>query len=161
MAVYPKGLPKRLRWHWDHPWSWRARRNPRFRLWLGRNGYLTPHFTKREARCKDGTPVPRRLLVGARRHAFNLERLRHALGDKPVPIISWYRTDAYNRRVGGASKSQHVRAVATDHPVEWVSKHKDFDKTADRIFYSGGIGLYPGGNRHLDSRGWRARWTSW
>lgn len=158
---YPKNLPKRLRKHWDKPWSWRARRSRRFRLWLGANGYLTPHFTKREAACKDGTQVPDHLLRGARRHAFNLERLRHALGDKPIPVISWYRSPTYNAKVGGASMSKHMQAIATDHPVEWVRKHNGFDNTADRIFKMGGIGLYPGGNRHLDSRGFRARWTSW
>lgn len=130
-------------------------------MWLGRHGYLTPHFRKTEAACKDGTPVPRRLLRKARRHAFNLERLRHAIGDKPVRINSWYRHPAYNKQVGGASKSRHVQADATDHTVQWVRSIKDFDRIADKVFKRGGKGSYPGGARHLDSRGIYARWTSW
>lgn len=160
-SSYPKGLPRRLRRHWRKPWTLRARRSKKFATWLDRHGYLSPHFTKEEAACKDGSLVPRRLLKNARRHAFNLERLRHRLGDRPIPIISWYRTPDYNFRVGGAAGSKHVEALATDHPVFWVRKHRDFDRIADRIFAKGGLGTYPGGSRHLDSRGTRARWSSY
>lgn len=161
MAKYPAKLPRNLRKYWRKPWSWRARRSKKFRYWLDKNGYLSPNFKKKEAACKDGTPVPRSLEKKARDHAFNLERLRHAIGDRPVRILSWYRTPSYNKKVGGASQSQHMQACATDHSQQWVAGIKNFDRIANRVFRRGGFGQYPGGSRHLDSRGRRARWTSY
>jgi hypothetical protein len=160
---YPHGLPRRYRKHWAHPWTSRAKRSPGFRSWLARHGYLSPHFTLREAACHDGTPVPRMLRPGARNHAFNLEKLRHALGGVRMPVLSWYRTPAYNRKIGGATRSQHMTARATDFSKAWVDDigHARVFNTANIIFSNGGVGEYPGGSAHFDSRGWRARWTSW
>ena len=159
---YPKGLPTRYRWHWDHPWRFRARRHPGFRRWLDRHGYLTPHFTLREAKCKCGAAIPDSLNRRARDHAFNLERLRHALGDKPIPIISWYRPRWYNEQIGGASKSKHIEAIATDHPKAWVDAmgRKRVLSVGDAVFRNGGMGIYPWGALHFDTRGVRARWSS-
>lgn len=160
---YPSGLPRRYRYHWQHPWTVRARNSPGFRSWLNRNGYLTPHFRKAEARCKDGTPVPSSLMGKCRNHAFNLEKLRHALGDRPIQIISWYRTPAYNRRIGGASQSMHMRAIATDHSREWVNRmgRQRVLANGNQIFHAGGMGTYPYGSMHFDTRGYKARWSSY
>jgi uncharacterized protein YcbK (DUF882 family) len=162
MARRPANLPKKYRPHWAKPWGWRARNSRGFRSWLDNHGYLSPNFTKREARCKDGTPVPKRLMKRARDHAFRLERVRHAIGDRPVAIISWYRHPAYNRRIGGATRSQHINAVATDHPKSWVNKigKSRLLRIGNSIFRNGGMGVYPAGSMHFDSRGWRSRWTS-
>lgn len=162
MARYPQHLPIRYRWHWDHPWTNRARLHPGFRRWLGNHGYLTPHFRRSEANCKDGTPVPRHLIRNCRNHAFNLEQLRHELGDRPIKVISWYRTPTYNARIGGARYSQHMKAIATDHPREWVERvgRARVNAAADRVFRNGGVGRYPVGSVHFDTRGFRARWTS-
>lgn len=154
-------VPRRYLPYWHKPWTPQARRSRRFRLWLGRHGLLSPHFSLPEARSQDGRPIPRRMRSRARNHAFRLEILRHELGDKPMAIASWYRSPQHNRAVGGAAKSQHMSAVATDHPVEWVRQHPKFDQIADRIFADGGFGQYPGGARHCDSRGFSARWTTW
>lgn len=163
MSHYPAKLPKRYRWHWDHSWWRRARYNPGFRRWLDRNGYLSPHFTINEARCNDGTPVRGIPKWHARKHAFNLEQLRHRIGDKPIQIISWYRTKSYNAQVGGASQSHHIQGWATDHPREWVDRvgRAKVMREADYVFRKGGLGVYPAGSIHTDSRGYRARWTSW
>lgn len=159
---YPKGLPRRYRGHWRQPWRRRAKFNWGFRSWLWTNGYLTPHFTRDEARCKDGTRVPESLRRRAQAHAFKLERLRHKLGDVPVAITSWFRTRTHNTAIGGASQSRHMWADATDHPVQWVAKvgREKFDRIANQVFRNGGLGQYPSGARHTDSRGVRARWTS-
>lgn len=160
---YPNKLPKRQRYKWDNPWTKKAKYGPLFRRWLARHGYLTPNFTMAEARCKDGTDIPRSKRFRARNHAFALERLRHDLGGHPIQITSWYRTKRWNNVIGGARKSQHINAVATDHPSKSVDKigRDKFIKTANRIFKNGGVGIYPGGAVHLDSRGFRARWNSW
>lgn len=42
-----------------------------------------------------------------------LDMLREHLG-KPVVITSGYRTEAHNRRVGGAPMSAHLRGLAAD-----------------------------------------------
>lgn len=159
--TYPNNLPARYRPHWRAPWRLYARKSLGFRRWLKKNGYLSPNFRKAEARCKDGTPVPESLEKRCRDHAFQLERLRKRLG-RPIPILSWYRHAAYNRAIGGARYSQHVNAVATDIPVQFVRKvgTKTFDYHANIVFKSGGFGQYPAGSRHVDTRGFRARWTS-
>lgn len=155
-------VPPDLLEHWNKPWTSAARNNVDFRAWLRDHGYLSPHFTMKEAACKDPgrTPIPHSLVRKARDHAFNLEKLRHKLGDRPMPVNSWYRTPAWNRHVGGAGQSKHMEAIATDFSLRTVSSLPRFDYWANKVFATGGVGTYPGGARHVDSRGWRARWSS-
>lgn len=160
MSISINDVPLQYRRFWREPWLPEAARSIGFRRWLARHKLLSPHFSYAEAASKDGVAVPRRLRTGARNHAFRLERLRHTLGDVPLPITSWYRSPARNRAVGGAAKSQHMTARATDHPVDFVRRHPRFDREANRIFSDGGFGQYPGGARHVDTRGFRARWTT-
>jgi hypothetical protein len=162
MSRYPGGLPRRYRRLWRKPWARRGRFSPRYRHWLDRHGYITPHFRWSEAACKDGTHVPPSLRRNAIRHGWNLERFRHRLGDRPLRIISWYRHPAYNRKIGGASKSRHMSADATDYPREFVNAvgRNRFFREADVVFRNGGVGNYPAGSAHTDSRGWRSRWRS-
>ena len=156
----PTWVPKRYRDHWQRPWTTRARRSPGFRALLARHKHLSPHYTYGEAASKDGVPIPARMRARARNHAFKMEVLRHELGDGPLPVLSWYRSPARNRAVGGAAESRHMKADACDIDVAVVRKHPRFDQIADRIFANSGFGQYPGGNRHVDSRPGRARWTS-
>lgn len=154
--------PRRYRKYWKSPWSLRARRSKAFRDFCWKNGYLSPHFSREDGACHDGTPIPASLRRNAQRHAFNMERFRHALGDKPIPILSWYRTESYNRRIGGATHSQHIQADASDvdkSVVERIGRSRFF-QVANVIFRNGGVGDYPSGSAHTDSRGYRARWTS-
>lgn len=162
MAIPPTSLPAKYRYHWEHPWTEKARKSVGFRRWLKQHGYLSPNFKTAESKCKDGTPVPRRYSYACRQHAFRLEKFRHAVGDRSLPILSWYRTPAYNRKIGGASQSMHMRAIATDFDrstVDRIGRARWFN-TADVIFKDGGVGDYPAGSAHLDSRGYRARWRS-
>ena len=160
--AYPNSLPAKYRYHWAHPWTEKARKSLGFRRWLKAHGYLSPNFRTVEAHSKDGVRIPRRYSYVARQHAFRLEKFRHACGDKPMPVLSWYRSPARNSAVGGARNSQHMRAIATDFDQSVVSRigRERFFRVADVIFARGGVGNYPGGNAHLDSRGYRARWRS-
>lgn len=80
------------------------------------------HLSWAELGCKDGTLYPQewwatRALVLAK--AF--EAVRAAVG-KPIVIGSAYRTPAYNRRIGGATHSQHCQGRALDlyPPKGWT-----------------------------------------
>jgi GH25 family lysozyme M1 (1,4-beta-N-acetylmuramidase) len=161
-AGYPAWLPAPYRPLWARPWDGRAARHPKFRALLDQRGYLSPHFRSNEARCKDGTGVPRALMRRARDHAFALETLRHRLGGRPIPVISWYRTPTHNRKVGGSRGSKHMQAIATDHPRGWVDRigRARVLREGNVVFARGGMGVYPSGSLHFDSRGARARWSS-
>jgi uncharacterized protein YcbK (DUF882 family) len=114
--------------------------------------------------------------LNARRHALNLERLRelvnrnraeHHLPPAGIRVLSWARSYEHNRAVGGAGDSQHLYFTATDIALQeidrlcpWPTGRAVFDFILDTVFRDGGIGLYPAGNRHCDSRGYRARWPS-
>lgn len=151
-----------MRRFWKRPWLRAARRSYKFKRLLLQHGYLSPHFTLADAKCHDGTPVPSSLRHDAQRHAFNLERFRHQVGDHPLGVLSWFRTVAYNTRIGGASGSMHIRAIATDFTSQLINAigRSRFFSVADRVFANGGVGTYPSGSGHLDSRGYRSRWTS-
>ena len=168
-------LPSRVRHILHHPWkrSWRrwvlgpgARR--KLNAYLDKRGLITPHFSWAEAASNPGhgergpQPVPAPLRRAARRHAWNLERLRHRLGNEPLGFLSWYRTQARNRQVGGASQSRHMSGDATDLTPSTIARigRARLMKEANIVFAKGGVGDYPSGAVHVDSRGFRARWSS-
>ncbi len=153
-------VPIRYRLYWAQPWRDSAKRSSGFRKWLDANGYLSPHYTIREARSKDGVLIPDRLRRGARDHAFNLEKLARRLRVKKIPVLSWYRSRHRNTAVGGAKDSRHLYADATDHTREWVNQvgRAKVLREASAIFARGGLGTYKSGSLHFDSRGVRARW---
>ncbi|MCK5896424.1 MAG: DUF882 domain-containing protein [Cocleimonas sp.] len=121
---------------------------------------LTPHFSLSEFACKDGTPVPSRLIQNVKKLALNLEVLRNAFGI-PIKINSGYRHDSYNKSIGGASKSQHLVAKAADIRIKGVTsknvKAKIEELINDNKMEQGGIGLY-NSFVHYDVRGGKARW---
>ena len=166
MAAFP--APKlsphhRFRHMWRHPYGRRARRSAAFKRFCWRHGFVSPHFTRREWASKDGTPVPESLRKNAQKQAFNCERLRHELGDKPISALSYYRSPAHNAAVGGASQSRHMSADACDWSVTTINQfgRDRFMEAVLKIWANGGVGIYPGGSVHSDSRGYLARWSSW
>ena len=74
---------------------------------------LTKNFKLSEFRCKDGTDVPEDLMENVQFLAENLQILRDKIG-MPITVISGYRSPKYNRKIGGARKSQHMTAKAAD-----------------------------------------------
>ena len=162
----PDGVPNWVpREYWEHfqkPWDEKAANSSKFRELCWKNGLASPHFERKETDCNDArsTPVPDGLRPNAQRQAFNLERLRHELGDKPLAILSWFRTPAHNAAVDGASQSRHMQADATDFTTQTVNDFgaSKFDAACEKIYSNGGFGRYPSGSRHTDSRGSRARW---
>jgi len=99
-------------------------------------GDLSAHFSRSEFDCHDGGKAnPSMKLVGC------LENLRTIIGNRPITIVSGYRTASWNRRVGGAAHSRHLTNEAADIPS---SLHVSVDQ-ARRAGFTG-IGY----NRHRD-----------
>lgn len=156
-------VPSKWKRYWDKPWLDEAKRSPGFRRFLADHKLLTPNYSYADAACHDGTQIPAWMRYQARNHAFQLEKFAHEIGHKGgLPIISWYRTKAYNTQIGGASQSYHIKGVATDFSREFVSSvgMTKWVSAQEKWFKNGGAGAYPTGSRHLDSRGFRARWTT-
>ena len=87
-------------------------------------------------------------------------------------VNSGYRTPYYNKEIGGASKSRHLKGEAVDMVILDVDKDGKYTSADKQIVLEileqqvirndGGIGRYPGTKIvHMDTRGYRARWDSY
>jgi uncharacterized protein YcbK (DUF882 family) len=109
----------------------------------------TRHFSWAEL----GDP-PHRYQARTRHLAHHLERLRTHRSDRPLFILSAYRTPAQNAAVGGASRSRHLVGEAADIPAGYA--------TTAQAAAAGftGIGSRDGWAVHVDVRdGPPARWV--
>lgn len=124
------------------------------------NESLTKNFKISEFKCKDGTSVPDDLVDNVVLLCENLQALRDHIG-KPIRVISGYRSPKYNRRIGGARRSQHMTAKAADIKVTGMSPSEVKEAIVELIkegkMMKGGIGLYKTFT-HYDVRGRNARW---
>lgn len=121
---------------------------------------LTTNFSLYEFDCRDGTPVPIMYLENVKTLAANLQVLRDYLGEA-ININSSYRHPEYNKRIGGASKSQHLTASAADITVKSKTP-KQLSVIIEKLITEkklrfGGMGVYPG-FVHVDIRKNKARW---
>ena len=80
---------------------------------VGRDYLISPHFSIGEMACKDGSDE----VLYSTELMSMLEKLR-AYGGFTIHINSGYRTPAYNKKIGGASKSQHTLGTAADIVVK-------------------------------------------
>ena len=78
---------------------------------------LSKNFKKREFRCRDGSDTPEELMENLKELVENLQIIRDHI-EKPMRIISGYRSPKYNTKIGGARKSQHMKAKAADIVVK-------------------------------------------
>ena len=122
---------------------------------------ITENFALSEFRCKDGTDVPEELMDNVTLLCENLQVLRDHIG-KPIRVISGYRSPKYNRRIGGARRSQHMTAKAADIKVKGMTpaevKAAIVELIKEGKMMKGGIGLYTTFT-HYDVRGRNARWS--
>lgn len=101
------------------------------------------------------------------RNKINAERKRRGLKPTGMNLNSWWRTWKHNGEVGGARDSQHLYLLASDITHQETVRltpwdyGATFNDMAGEVYSKGGFGEYPSGARHVDSRGWRARWTTW
>jgi uncharacterized protein YcbK (DUF882 family) len=123
---------------------------------------MTKNFSIDEMRCKDKdrTPVPSELMHNAKELLENLQVFRDYV-DKPVTIISGYRTKTHNKAVGGKVASKHLFAQAADIQVIGMTPAEVFatiDKLInEKLMKQGGLEQYPT-FVHYDVRGRKARW---
>lgn len=118
----------------------------------------SPHLFYTELACHDGTPYPVEWYGDKLVHLAQLfEEIRHILGDRPIVILSAYRTPMYNAKIeGAATGSQHIQGRALDlwHPDLTASQTYARVKQAYRsgqLPMLGGLGLYKT-FIHIDTR---------
>jgi len=123
---------------------------------------LTKNFHRKEFDCKDGTKVPMQYEKNLVKLANNLQVLREDLKE-PMIINSGYRSPSYNKRVGGATASQHLTASASDisqkkeTPLQLYKRIEKLIKAG--VMHNGGLGLYDT-FVHYDVRATPARWNN-
>lgn len=86
----------------------------KFSLKKDGNTYISRNFKVSEFRCKDGFDE---ILIDVDFVQSKLQAIRDHFG-APVTVNSGYRTESYNRKVGGASKSYHMTGQAFDIVVK-------------------------------------------
>lgn len=111
---------------------------------------LSNNFKVREFKCKDGSD---KILIDHYLVYF-LQLIRNNF-KKAVNINSGYRTPTYNKKVGGASKSQHLQGAAADIHINGVTPLQ-IAQFAETINMQG-IGLY-NSFTHVDTRSTKSFW---
>lgn len=115
--------------------------------------FLSSNFRVREFRCQDGTdPIFIDLdLVDI------LQKVRDHFG-KAVTITSAFRTASHNKKVGGATYSQHLYGKAADIKVSGVAASVVADFVETLMPSTGGVGRYSTFT-HVDVRKVKSRWN--
>ncbi|MEO1804052.1 MAG: D-Ala-D-Ala carboxypeptidase family metallohydrolase [Bacteroidota bacterium] len=133
-------------------------------------------FMPRDAYFSKATWNPRRELIWL----VNVKVLKkylelHALLEKEgynpyaMYVVNGYRYPRYNKKVGGASRSRHIKGEAIDLSIGDINRDGRSNKEDKDIVLKlldqkviksfGGLGRYPGSQSvHMDVRGYRARW---
>ena len=97
---------------------------------------ITKNFKVREFACKDGSDV----IFIADELVNVLQQIRDHFG-KAITINSGYRTPTYNKKIGGATYSQHMYGTAADIVVSGV-KPSEVYAYANALLKAGGVGKY-------------------
>lgn len=121
---------------------------------------LTQNFSKEEFDCKSGEEMPESILNRIKILANNLQVLRDYLG-VPISINSGYRSPEHNKKIKGATKSQHLLGNAADIVAEGKSPKEVFNAIEhlqnEGKMLIGGLHAYDTFT-HYDIRGYLARW---
>ena len=121
---------------------------------------VTKNFKLSELEFSD--PVPAEKIANASELLQNLQIIRDHF-QRPILIISGYRSPERNAAVGGADKSQHLEAKAADIKIAGVPTEEIYNRIDKLIsqgkIKQGGLGKYiKSGFVHYDVRGTKARW---
>lgn len=115
--------------------------------------FLSANFRVREFRCQDDTDP---IFVDSDLVDI-LQNVRDHFG-KAVTITSAFRTASHNKKVGGATYSQHLYGKAADIKVSGVAPSVVADFAETLMPGTGGIGRYSTFT-HVDVRKVKARWN--
>lgn len=118
------------------------------------NTYLAYNFRVKEFACNDGSDT---VLISDKLVDL-LQKIRDHFG-VAVTINSGYRTSTYNKKVGGATNSQHVKGTAADIVVKGVDPLTVAQYAEYLMPNYGGIGVYQTFT-HVDVRTNRSRWDN-
>lgn len=104
------------------------------------------HLTWAELACKDGTSYPYEYAQDGRlvKLVTMFEDIR-SIYNKPITVISAFRTPEWNRKIGGAKHSQHVQGRALDlKPPKGISIEQFYEDIKYHAYAFGirGIGRY-------------------
>lgn len=114
---------------------------------------LSANFAVKEFACADGSDP---IFISQ-----ELVKLLQEIRDHfkaPVTVTSGYRTPAHNKKVDGATQSQHLYGMAADIQVKGVAPKKVYAYVDSLLPYTGGVGLY-GTFVHVDVRKTKSRWN--
>ena len=115
--------------------------------------FLSKNFRVREFRCKDDTDP---IFIDSDLVDV-LQKVRDHFG-KAVTITSAFRTASHNKKVGGATYSQHLYGKAADIKVSGVAPSKVAEYVETLMPNTGGIGRYSTFT-HVDVRATKSRWN--
>lgn len=103
-------------------------------------------------------PVNAGVVYGIIRIAKHMEEVRKQLGNRSIKVNSWYRDPTTNRRVGGASRSRHLSGDAVDFVVSGIHPYDVYARLNGWWGSKGGLASATVFT-HIDTRGYRARWS--
>ncbi|MDE6777617.1 MAG: DUF882 domain-containing protein [Oscillospiraceae bacterium] len=115
------------------------------------NQSLSKNFKVKEFACKDGSDT----VYIDNQLVWYLQKIRDNYG-KAVVINSAYRTSSYNKKVGGATNSYHIKGMAADIRISGVSP-KTLAAYAKSIGIKG-VGTYSS-FVHIDTRTVKSYWN--
>ena len=128
---------------------------------------ITPHFSVAEFASHDHVPYPAEWVMSRLAPLCAMLETIRAEFDRPMVIVSGYRSPAHNAEVGGASASQHMQGRAADIVLVNVKPSVVHARVLElyeqgRLPALGGLGKYDGWV-HVDIRpqnpaGHLARW---
>lgn len=113
---------------------------------------VSPHFKASEFACSDGSDS----IFISTELVKVLESIRNKFA-APVTINSGWRSPSYNKKIGGAAKSQHMYGTAADIKVKGVLPATVAAYAETLLPRSGGIGIYQSFT-HIDVRSIKSRW---
>ena len=114
---------------------------------------LSTNFRVKEFACSDGSDV----IFVSPELVEVLQKIRDHF-KAAVTVSSGYRTPSHNKKVDGATYSQHQYGTAADIKVKGVSPKTVATYAETLLPNKGGIGIYPTFT-HVDVREVRSRWN--
>lgn len=115
---------------------------------------ITPHFSVTEFACRNGVPYPEKWIEPRLRPLCNVLEMVRATFDRPIVVLSGYRTLVHNFRVRGKLLSQHLFGRAADIQIEGISPTEVYTtvlRLAKAGLGIGGLGRYQSFT-HIDIR---------